>query len=450
MTIRSRTAITMALAAVMLLASASTVLAAPSQSLIRSLRAEQLASRSSAGTGVRSASVEASIPVAGTAWYTGVDGLQHFDGYFTDPASGMFQDVWVMIEFKDDMGMTVGTEEVLANEYVVEGTGSWSAKFAMLPAGATHAEAMVYGTPTTRMAFMPESFTTTPSIHLLAAGDRHVEGAVTYGMIDMATDPTLTGLVVAVAEDHMGAFHDVAVGGSTSTTSTALPPGIGTPWRAFGGRWTDMDTDLRFVHYSAVEYSALTAKASTTVPAYGAAVSLTGVVSDSMGMPVAGMPVKALTAAGAVAGQAVTGADGKYAIVVRPTVKTAYTVASLGSSYVGSASSAAPIAIDPKVSVTTPSAPSTAYRNRYFTSTGYLKPRHTAGTYPVLIKAYLKANGKWVLKKTIKAKASNYGSYSKYTARYYLPTRGSWKLVATHDSSAHYPSASGNRYLTVR
>lgn len=448
MLVRIRAVTGAVLATALLLSSAAPALAAPSPERIKAMRADTLASRRVLSSTAQFTSAETTIAVLGTAWYKDVNGVQHFDGYFGNGGGTMFQDAWVMVNFKDAMGMTVGTEEVMANEYVVEGQGSWSAKFTKVPADATGAEAMVYGTPTTRMAFAPTGVTS-PTTHILAGTDRHFEGTATFGMLGMTSDPTLADLVVSIAEDHMGTFHDVAVGGVTSTTTNKLLPGVGAPWLAWAPRPADMTTDVRFVNYSAVEFSTIAAKASTKVPAYGATVWFTGSVRDSAGMAVAGAPVVAFTPTGAIAGRATTRLDGTYTIGLKPSVKTTYTIVSLGTSYVASASSA-PVTIDPKVYVSAPSAPSSVYRNRYCTSTGYLKPRHTAGTYPVVIKAYRKVSGVWVLKKTIKAKASNYYSYSKYTARYYLPTRGYWKLVATHDSAVHYPSISSARLLTVK
>lgn len=443
---RIRAATVAVVAAAMLMTSVPVAFAAPSPELVKRLRADVLAAKSDAGSGVQAASAETTIPVVQSAWYKDVNNVAHFDGYFGSVAGPMYQDVWVMVEFKDDMGMTIGTEEVLANEYVVEGQGSWSASFPIVPAGTVGAEAMVFGTPTTRMTFMPEAFTT-PVFHTLAGKDRHLDGSVTFGMLGMATDPILTDLVVSAAEEDMGNFVDVAYGEATSTAQ--ILPGVAAPWLAWGARPNDMEPTLIFKHYSAVEYSTVTAAASTKVPAYGATAYFTGVVKNSAGVPVAGIPVFVLTPSGTIAGQSVSTATGTYSIGVKSSVKTTYTVVSLGDSYLASAS-AAPITIDPKAYLSTPTAPSAIARGAYFTSTGYLKPRHTAGSYPVVIKAYLKVSGRWVYKKSIKAKASNYSTYSKYTARSYLPTRGYWKLVATHDSTAHYPSTSGVRYVTVR
>jgi len=461
MSTRLRSVVTVIIAAIMIMSSVPLASAATLPDRVRGLRAEWLAARQSSatqeGVGIASAmavaSTETTIPVIESSWYKDASGVQHFDGYFGTGSPGLFEDVWVMVEFMNASMEPVGSEEIMANEYVVEGEGSWSAQFSMLPAGTTHARATVYGTPTDMMAYMPTAAevlgTTT-----LAGNDRRIDGNVTFGMTTMPgmpADPTMADLVVSSAEIDMGHLHDVAVGFQDAATPAPIMPGMATPWFAWGAQPADpsMIMTQRFVHYSAVEYSTMTVRASTLAPAYGTVVKLSGKTVDSTGTPVAGMPVVALTGSGATAGSGITAADGSYAINVRPSVRTYYTVVSLGNSFIASAQSAR-VLIDPKVYLTTPVSPSAVYLNRAFYSIGYLRPRHTAGTYPVLIKAYRKISGRWVLKKTVKAKASNYSSYTKYTARYYLPTRGYWKLVAYHDSTAHYPTTSGARYITVR
>lgn len=101
--------------------------------------------------------------------------------------------------------------------------------------------------------------------------------------------------------------------------------------------------------------------------------------------------------------------------------------------------------------VTTPYAPSSVRHGSAFTSYGYLKPRHTAGTYAVTLYCYRYQSGSYVLRKTVKAKAANYSSYSKYSVRMSLPYTGKWKVRAVHASDAlHLTSYSSYRYVNVR
>ena len=80
-----------------------------------------------------------------------------------------------------------------------------------------------------------------------------------------------------------------------------------------------------------------------------------------------------------------------------------------------------------------PSAPSIVYHHRVFAVSGYIKPRHKAGTYPVQLRFERKEGSNWVLRKTVKAKVANYSSYSKYTASVALPYGGSWRVRAHHN-----------------
>jgi len=109
-----------------------------------------------------------------------------------------------------------------------------------------------------------------------------------------------------------------------------------------------------------------------------------------------------------------------------------------------------------KASLTVPTAPTSISVNRAFTSTGYLKPKHAAGTYPVEIRCYRyerKADGTYgyVYKEKISAKASDYSTYTKYSASVSLPTKGKWRIRTVHRAdSKNAETLSGYRYLTVQ
>lgn len=105
----------------------------------------------------------------------------------------------------------------------------------------------------------------------------------------------------------------------------------------------------------------------------------------------------------------------------------------------------------PLATVTTPVCASTVYRNRAFTTYGYLKPRHTAGTYGVKLYFYRYESGVWKLRKTVPAKLSNYSTYSKYTASTYVPYAGKWRVRGYHAADAqHRASYSSYRYFTAK
>ena len=106
----------------------------------------------------------------------------------------------------------------------------------------------------------------------------------------------------------------------------------------------------------------------------------------------------------------------------------------------------------PRVTVGAPIAASTMYVNKPKTVYGYLKPRHSAGTYPVRIYKYRYVSGTWKSYGYIKAKAHNYSTYTKYSTSLKLPYRGRWRL------RAYYPAHVGHsatwsakyRYVAVK
>jgi len=140
-----------------------------------------------------------------------------------------------------------------------------------------------------------------------------------------------------------------------------------------------------------------------------------------------------------------------YSVLVIPIRATFYRLNFAGDGdYAESVSSA--VKVTPRVKLGTPVAPKTAARRRAFTVYGSLVPRHTPGARNVKIKCYRKASsGAWVLKKTVSAKNADYGSYTRYKARFMLPSAGSWRLIAKYAATAKYAaSASGARYVRVK
>lgn len=90
-------------------------------------------------------------------------------------------------------------------------------------------------------------------------------------------------------------------------------------------------------------------------------------------------------------------------------------------------------------------------KGRTYSVSGTLKPRHAAGTKPVKVHAYRLVKGKYRYYKSFSATASNYSTYSKYTAKVKLPYRGRWRLRAYHPvDTKHLATYSTYRYVTVR
>lgn len=95
----------------------------------------------------------------------------------------------------------------------------------------------------------------------------------------------------------------------------------------------------------------------------------------------------------------------------------------------------------------TPSTPATVRHGASFTTFGYVM-RHTAGTYPVTLQFYRYQSGRWVLKKSVAAKASNMLTFSKYSRSTYVPYSGKWRVRARHYTGGRY-LYSGWRYFTA-
>lgn len=160
-------------------------------------------------------------------------------------------------------------------------------------------------------------------------------------------------------------------------------------------------------------------------------------------------------------GSATTGFGGTYAYSVKPTKKTFYRAYFKGDSTYGP-SGKITRSVLPKVSLSTPkfSRKVLKYRRSY-TASGLLRPRHSAGTKPVVVKAYLqqkRSNGTlyYAHKKSYKAKAYNYTSsngtkYTKYKVAIKLPSKGKWRLRAYHAAdSLNSATYSSYGYVTVR
>jgi hypothetical protein len=91
-------------------------------------------------------------------------------------------------------------------------------------------------------------------------------------------------------------------------------------------------------------------------------------------------------------------------------------------------------------------------RGRSYKVYGYLKPRHRSGTYPVRIYKWRKVNGKWRSEGFVKAKASDYSTYTRYSKALSLPRRGTWRLRAYHPADGGHAGSwsSGFDYVKVR
>lgn len=149
-------------------------------------------------------------------------------------------------------------------------------------------------------------------------------------------------------------------------------------------------------------------------------------------------------------GEAKTDATGAYSFSVKPTSGTRYRARFFGSpTYLPA--DAADVQVTPYAYLTRPTAPSTTKVGARFTSAGYLKPRHAAGSKSVKLSCYRLEDNVWRVRKTVYATCSDYSSYTKYGASVTLPYRGRWKIVASVPADAlHLTTSTTARYVTVQ
>ncbi|PKQ16567.1 MAG: hypothetical protein CVT67_03995 [Actinobacteria bacterium HGW-Actinobacteria-7] len=198
---------------------------------------------------------------------------------------------------------------------------------------------------------------------------------------------------------------------------------------------------------------------SKTLSAYGQSYQLRGTLRSG-GIGLGGRQVRIQTyASGAWSDapsiHATTFADGTFSVNVTPRDKTYYRAyyAGDGLDYLASPVSGY-VRVIPRPWVGTPKAPATMKRTRYYTVYGYMKPRHTVGSYPVRIAKYRRSSsGKWVYYGYVKAKAYSYSAtYTKYSAKIRLSKAGRWRLRAYAPADSNHASmwSSGYDYVTVK
>ena len=193
----------------------------------------------------------------------------------------------------------------------------------------------------------------------------------------------------------------------------------------------------------------------TTIDAtidYGAGVHLSADLA-SAGTPLTGKDVVVQSSPdGSVwsDGPTVTSATGTYGADIAPVNKTFYRMHFAGDG-VNPAATSGTVTVTPRVLLTRPSAPSVAKKGVRFTSSGSLKPHHTAGAHAVKIRCAKRVGTKWVLKKTVAATNVDLSDFTKFRARIALPSPGRWRLQAVAAADAlHAATTSGFRYVTVK
>jgi beta propeller repeat protein len=98
----------------------------------------------------------------------------------------------------------------------------------------------------------------------------------------------------------------------------------------------------------------------------------------------------------------------------------------------------------PFVTLSAPTVPAVK-RGVYFTTYGYLKPRHT-GVTKLYFQRY---NRGFKAYKTVNAKNANFSTYTKYSLKYKLPYAGKWRVRAYFADADHQPTYSAYKTFTV-
>lgn len=215
------------------------------------------------------------------------------------------------------------------------------------------------------------------------------------------------------------------------------------------------EDEIKQVVVSVVSATSLTAKATPSAPTkYGATSRISGYLrkGSSTGAGIGGQTVRVQQRVGSswMTVKTLTTSSTGYAYwdtVVRS--KTEYRLFYAGKTNTYQAKNSAAVAVTPRAYVGKPSAKRVS--SRKYKLSGTLKPRHTAGSKPVSIYLWRKVGGTWKSAGYVKAKASNYSTYSKYSVTYKFSKKGSWRLRAIHPAdSDHAKSYSTYRYLTVK
>lgn len=284
-------------------------------------------------------------------------------------------------------------------------------------------------------------------------GTRRYYGTVTN---DSPVGVALTDIIVSAQENVNDGFFGVATDETLFERGVVLASNESTTFELIGMR-TDPAAPPVVANVSAQGryQTMLDVSASTRTPAFGGSVTLSSMLDavqpsamlTSQTVVFSGTSLKSgvapFTASSTWNGMA-------YSSTAKPVYATRYQAIFEGDSNYAIATSML-VLVKPKPYVSTPSSASTQYYGRYYTASGYIKPRHTAGSKPIRIYRDRLVSGSWKSYGYVSAKASNYSSYSKYSVSMKLPARGKWRLRAVHPTDTYFTGVTtGYRYVTVK
>jgi beta propeller repeat protein len=176
-------------------------------------------------------------------------------------------------------------------------------------------------------------------------------------------------------------------------------------------------------------------------PAYGAAARVTGHLVTDDGEMLPGRTIRIDRSTNGVswtaAATVVTNASGAFAWTTPALATRVWYRPFFAGEAAYLSCTGAGVAVTPKAYLPASWVPAGITKNVAFTSAGYIKPRHVAGTYPVSLQFFhseRQTNGAyaWILRRSVSAKASDYLTYTRYSAATTLPYAGSWRVRAYH------------------
>lgn len=414
------------------------------------------------GTGLSAASYRAamtdmvSLTSTSTSYHMGMDGedLEVFEGVYTNDHPEPVEDIMLRVRMYSHPGDMLMDQFYVsaANDYIL-GSGDTGTYKLELPMSDTvmwevDGPYAVHG-----LSVKKALRAVVDSTSVDTQGVRHYYGTVTN---DSAVGVALTDIIVSAEERVGGSFFGVASDEELFASGKVLASSESTSFELIGMQDNPAGPPvLANVQAQGRYLTMIDLSASTSAPSYGASVKLSSML-DAVA-PAAMLTSQTVDFAGASLKSGIAPFASSvmwngmaYATSARPSWATRYQAIFQGDSNYGFAESPQ-VLVKPKPYLSTPSSASTQYYGRYYTTAGYLKPRHTAGTKPVRIYRERYVSGRWKPYGYVSAKASNYSSYSKYSVSMKLPARGRWRLKATHVTDTYFTGTSTSwRYVTVR
>lgn len=396
------------------------------------------------------------LTASGTSYHMMMEGddVEVFEGRYTNDHPEPVENIMVRVReysYPDNMLMNEFYVSA-ANDYIL-GTGQSGTYRLELPMSDSVMWKVDGPYAEHGMSLQKDLSAVVDSSSVSADGSRHYFGTVTN---DSIVGVSLADIIVSAQEEVAGSFFGTAADEALFDKGTILAPGASVRFELVGIRpdpsalpvLSNLRAQGRFP-------TMITLSATSLSPAYGAAVSLRSMLdavqpTSMLTSQTVGFFGRSYRSSIAPVTAYSTWNGTSYSTSVRPQWATRYNAVFEGDSNYAFAVSP-PVTLKPKVSLSTPSSALTQTYGRSYTSAGYLKPRHTAGTRPVRVYRELLVGGKWKPYGHVLATASNYSSYSKYAAAIKLPARGKWRLRAVHLTDTYHSGVTTSyRYITVR